>query len=60
MRALLEPLRDVLTRLDGTFMAGQQFNPRTTDQTFSLAMSDRWLRDVVSSLFSDESDEWQG
>ncbi|HWG29807.1 MAG TPA: hypothetical protein VN676_04590 [Steroidobacteraceae bacterium] len=29
-------------------------------QRFSLVISDRWLRDVVSSLFSDESDEWQG
>jgi DNA-binding transcriptional LysR family regulator len=40
MRMLIEPLRDAMTRLDGTFMAGQGFNPRTTEQTFSLAMSD--------------------
>jgi DNA-binding transcriptional LysR family regulator len=40
MRTLIEPLRDAMTRLDGTFMAGQGFNPRTTEQTFSLAMSD--------------------
>lgn len=40
MRALIEPLRDALLRLDGTLIAGQQFDARTTDQTFSLAMSD--------------------
>lgn len=40
MRALIEPVREVLTRLDGTFTAEQEFNPRTTEHTFSLAMSD--------------------
>jgi DNA-binding transcriptional LysR family regulator len=40
MRALIEPLREVLLRVDGTFSSEQEFNARTTEQTFTFAMSD--------------------
>lgn len=40
MRALIEPVREALSRLDGTLTAEQEFNPRTTEHTFAFAMSD--------------------
>ena len=40
MRALIEPVREVLARLDGTFTSEQEFDPRTTEHTFTFAMSD--------------------
>ena len=40
MRALIDPLREVLLRVDGTFSSEQEFNAKTTEQTFTFAMSD--------------------
>jgi DNA-binding transcriptional LysR family regulator len=40
MRALIEPLRATLARLDSTYVSEQEFNPRTTQHTFTFAMSD--------------------
>jgi DNA-binding transcriptional LysR family regulator len=40
MRALIDPLREVLSRVDGTFLSEQEFNARTTEQSFTFAMSD--------------------
>ena len=40
MRALVEPLREALARVDGTFKASVDFDPSTTEHTFSLAMTD--------------------
>ena len=40
MRALIEPVREILARLDSTFTSEQEFNPRTTEHTFTVAMSD--------------------
>ena len=40
MRALIQPLRDALVRMDDTFISETAFNPRTTQRTFTFAMSD--------------------
>jgi DNA-binding transcriptional LysR family regulator len=40
MRALIEPLRESLARLDGTFTSEQPFNAQTTEHVFTLAMTD--------------------
>jgi DNA-binding transcriptional LysR family regulator len=40
MSALIEPLRDVMARVEGTFTLSREFSPRTTEHTFSFAMSD--------------------
>ena len=40
MRALIQPLRDALTRMDGTFASESAFDPKTTQRTFTFAMSD--------------------
>ena len=40
MRGLIEPLRESLTRVNGTFASESAFNPSTTEHTFTLAMSD--------------------
>jgi DNA-binding transcriptional LysR family regulator len=40
MRTLIQPLREALTRMDDTFVAETAFNPRTTQRTFTFAMSD--------------------
>jgi len=40
MRALIDPLRDVLSRVDSTFAVEHEFDPRTTTQTVTFAMSD--------------------
>jgi DNA-binding transcriptional LysR family regulator len=40
MRGLIEPVREALTRVDGTFTSEPVFNPGTTESTFTLAMSD--------------------
>jgi DNA-binding transcriptional LysR family regulator len=40
MRALIEPLREALSGVDSTFSSEQEFNPKTTEQTFTFAMSD--------------------
>ena len=40
MRALIQPLRDALLRMDDTFVFETAFNPRTTQRTFTFAMSD--------------------
>jgi DNA-binding transcriptional LysR family regulator len=40
MRGLIEPLREALSRVDGTFTSEPVFNPATTERTFTLAMSD--------------------
>ena len=40
MRGLIEPLREALSRVDGTFISEPVFNPRTTEHTFTFAMSD--------------------
>jgi DNA-binding transcriptional LysR family regulator len=39
-RALVEPLREAMSRVTTTFTADAQFNPRTTERTFTFAMSD--------------------
>jgi DNA-binding transcriptional LysR family regulator len=40
MRALIEPLRETLSQVHGTFTSQAVFNPLTTEHTFTLAMSD--------------------
>jgi DNA-binding transcriptional LysR family regulator len=40
MRALIEPVREALSRLDGTFTSEPVFTPGTTQHTFTFAMSD--------------------
>jgi DNA-binding transcriptional LysR family regulator len=40
MHGLIEPLREALARVDGTLAAESVFNPRTTEHTFTFAMSD--------------------
>src|SRR5216110_1353128 len=40
MRALIEPVREALSRVDGTFTSESVFNASTTARTFTLAMSD--------------------
>ena len=40
MRGLIEPLREALSRVDGTLESEAGFNPRTTQHTFTFAMTD--------------------
>lgn len=40
MRGLIEPLREALSRVDGTLTSEVGFNPRTTQHTFTIAMTD--------------------
>ncbi len=40
MRSLVDPLREALLRVDHTFTSEQGFTARTTEQTFTFAMSD--------------------
>jgi len=40
MRALIQPLREALTRMDDTFAAESGFEPATTRRVFTFAMSD--------------------
>jgi DNA-binding transcriptional LysR family regulator len=40
MRALVQPLRDALARMDETFVSESVFDPATTQRTFTFAMSD--------------------
>ena len=40
MRGLIEPVREALLRVDGTFRSEPVFNPSTTEHTFTFAMSD--------------------
>src|SRR5437764_9216131 len=40
MRGLIEPVREALSRVDGTFTSEPVFNASTTARTFTLAMSD--------------------
>ena len=40
MRALIGPLRESLARMDDTFASEVVFNPRTTQRTFTFALSD--------------------
>ena len=40
MRALIAPLRESLARMDDTFASEVVFNPRTTQRTFTFALSD--------------------
>lgn len=40
MRALIEPLREALSRVDATFSAEAKFDPATTTATFTFAMTD--------------------
>jgi DNA-binding transcriptional LysR family regulator len=40
MRGLIEPVREALSRLDGTVTSEPVFNPGTTQNTFTFAMSD--------------------
>jgi DNA-binding transcriptional LysR family regulator len=40
LRALIQPLREALTRMDHTFAAESVFEPATTQRTFTFAMSD--------------------
>ena len=40
MQALIGPLREALTRVDTTLTAEATFNPKTTERTFTFAMSD--------------------
>lgn len=39
-RALVEPLREAMARVDRSFIAESEFNARTTERTFTFAMSD--------------------
>ncbi len=39
-RALVEPLREAMSRVSTTFTADAQFNPLVTERTFTFAMSD--------------------
>jgi len=40
MRGMIDPLREVLSRVDGTFTAEHAFEPGTTEQVFTFAMTD--------------------
>src|SRR5256886_11241245 len=40
MRGLIEPVREALSRVNGTFTSEPVFNASTTARTFTLAMSD--------------------
>jgi len=40
MRALISPLRECMARVDDTFASETGFNPRTTQRTFTFALSD--------------------
>ncbi len=40
MRALIQPLREALANMDGTFSSEASFRPETTQRTFTFAMSD--------------------
>jgi DNA-binding transcriptional LysR family regulator len=40
MSALIQPLREALSRMDATFSAEPVFEPETTQRTFTFAMSD--------------------
>jgi DNA-binding transcriptional LysR family regulator len=40
MRSLIGPLRDALSRIDGSLTAEPVFKPKTTERTFTFAMSD--------------------
>jgi DNA-binding transcriptional LysR family regulator len=40
MRGLIEPLREALLQVDGTFSTETVFDPGTTEHTFTFAMSD--------------------
>lgn len=40
MRGLIGPLREALTRVDGTLTSEPAFNPSTTERAFTFAMSD--------------------
>lgn len=40
MRGLIEPLREALARVDGTFVSEPVFDPKTTQHTFTFAMTD--------------------
>lgn len=40
LRALIQPLREALTRMDDTFASEAGFAPATTQRTFTFAMSD--------------------
>jgi DNA-binding transcriptional LysR family regulator len=40
MRALVQPLREALARMDDTFATELEFHPKTTQRTFTFAMSD--------------------
>jgi len=40
MRTLVQPLRESLARVDDTFATESVFNPKTTQRTFTFAMSD--------------------
>lgn len=40
MRGLIDPLREALSRVDGTLASESGFNPRTTAHTFTFAMTD--------------------
>jgi DNA-binding transcriptional LysR family regulator len=40
MRALVQPLRDALSRMDDTFASEAVFKPGTTQHTFTFALSD--------------------
>jgi DNA-binding transcriptional LysR family regulator len=39
-RALIEPLREAMARVTSSFSADAEFAPRTTERTFTFAMSD--------------------
>ncbi len=40
MRTLIDPLREALSRVHGTLASETDFDPKTTEHTFTLAMSD--------------------
>jgi DNA-binding transcriptional LysR family regulator len=40
LRTLIQPLREALTRMDHTFVSESVFSPKTTQRTFTFAMSD--------------------
>jgi DNA-binding transcriptional LysR family regulator len=40
MRTLIEPVREALSRVDRTFASEREFDPRTTEHSFSFAMTD--------------------
>jgi DNA-binding transcriptional LysR family regulator len=39
-RTLIEPLREAMARVEDSFSSETSFNPRTTERTFTFAMSD--------------------